>query len=156
MVNKISFKTKLGWISAFENNGKIVKIKFGKTSSTKVTVILRKFKSNLFKYFEKKTRIINCSFKIEGSKIQKKIWYELRKIKFGKTKSYGEIGKKFKISPRHVGKICSQNKLVLLIPCHRIIKSNGTLGGFSSIGGLMLKKKLLKFEKNENINIATH
>jgi len=46
-----------------------------------------------------------------------------------------------------VGKICGQNKSVLAIPCHRVIKSNGALGGFSGQGGIILKKKLLDFEK---------
>ena len=58
-----------------------------------------------------------------------------------------EIANKFKISPRHVGQICSQNKLLLIIPCHRVIKSDGTLGGFTSLGGAKLKKKMLDFEK---------
>ena len=66
----------------------------------------------------------------------------------GETKSYGQIAKKYKISPRHVGKICGQNNLLLAVPCHRVIKSDGSLGGFSSSGGIKLKKKLLEFEKN--------
>ena len=70
------------------------------------------------------------------------------KVKFGKTKTYGEIAKKHKLSPRHVGKICSQNNLLLLVPCHRVIRTDGSLGGFTSIGGIKLKKKLLDFEKS--------
>ena len=66
----------------------------------------------------------------------------------GRTLSYGKIAKKFKISPRYVGKICSQNNLLLIVPCHRVIRTDGTLGGFSSVGGIKLKKKLLEFEKN--------
>ena len=63
-------------------------------------------------------------------------------------KDIGEIAKKHKLSPRHVGKICSQNNIVLFIPCHRVIRSDGSMGGFSSNGGIALKKKLLNFEKN--------
>ena len=88
---------------------------------------------------------------MRGNSCQKKVWAELKKIKIGKTKTYGEIAKKFKLSPRHVGKICGQNKLLLLIPCHRVLKSDGSLGGFSSSGGVKLKKKLLDFEKNWKI-----
>ena len=86
---------------------------------------------------------------MNGNKVQIKVWNELKKIKPGNTKSYGQIARKYKLSPRHVGKICGQNKLVLLVPCHRVIKSDGTLGGFSSRGGIKLKKKLLEFEKNQ-------
>ena len=87
-------------------------------------------------------------FFIEGNIIQKKVWKELIKIKLGKTKSYGEIAKKFKLSPRHVGKICGQNKIAIAIPCHRVVRSDGSMGGFSSVGGISLKQKLLDFEKS--------
>jgi O-6-methylguanine DNA methyltransferase len=86
-----------------------------------------------------------------GNKIQKKIWAELKNIKIGHTKSYGAIAKKYKLSPRYIGKICSQNKLLLLVPCHRVIRTDGTLGGFTSMGGVKLKKKLLEFEKKTGI-----
>ena len=146
MIKKISIKTKMGWISAFENKGKIFKIKFEKVKKQSRSKVLKNFKKNLFKFFNKKTLNIKAPYKIEGNQIQKKVWAELRKIKLGQTKTYGEIAKKYKLSPRHVGKICGQNKLLLSIPCHRVIRSDGSLGGFTSIGGVNLKKKLLEFE----------
>ena len=82
-----------------------------------------------------------------GNKIQKKIWNQLKKIKVGNTTTYGKIAKKYKLSPRHVGKICGQNNLLLVVPCHRVIRTDGGLGGFTSAGGIKLKKKLLEFEK---------
>ena len=96
----------------------------------------------------KKNTTIKSNFFIKGNAIQKKVWRELTKIKIGKTKSYGEIAKKFKLSPRHVGKICGQNKIPLAIPCHRVIRTDGTMGGFSSSGVIILKKKLLNFENS--------
>ena len=148
MIKKISVKTELGWISAFENKEKIFKIKFGKVEKQSQSQTLKKFKKNLIKFFKKKAVNIKAPYEIQGSQIQKKVWSELRKIKLGRTKTYGEIAKKYKLSPRHVGKICGQNKLLLAIPCHRVIRSNGNLGGFSSVGGVSLKKKLLEFEQS--------
>ena len=148
MIKKISVKTELGWISAFENKGKIFRIKFGKVNKQAKSHILKNFKKNLIKFFKKGALNIKAPYKIQGSYIQKKVWSELRKIKLGQTKTYGEIAKKYKLSPRHVGKICGQNKLLLAIPCHRVIRSNGNLGGFSSVGGVSLKKKLLEFEQS--------
>ena len=147
MVQQISIKTKLGWISCFENKGRIFKIKFGKLKKQKKNKILQNFKKNILLFFGKKISNIRAPHKIIGNKIQKKVWSELKKIKKGQTKSYGEIAKKYKLSPRHVGKICSQNKLMLLIPCHRVVRTDGSLGGFTSLGGIQLKKKLLEFEK---------
>ena len=80
--------------------------------------------------------------------MQKKIWKELSKIKYGKVSTYGEIAKKVGTSPRYVGNVCGQNKLLLIIPCHRVIRSDGKLGGFSGRGGIKLKKRLLNLEKN--------
>ena len=147
-IKKISVKTEFGWISAFENRGKIFQIKFGKVKKQSQNQVLKNFKKNLTRFFKKRTLNIKAPYKIEGSQIQKKVWSELRKIKLGQTKTYGEIAKKYKLSPRYVGKICGQNRLLLLIPCHRVIRSDGNLGGFTSIGGVNLKKKLLEFEQS--------
>ena len=147
-MNSLSFKTRFGWISTFEEKGKIVKIKFGKHNNKNTSKNLKNLKIKINSFFNKKNRTIKSNFLIEGNTIQKKVWRELTKIKIGKTKSYGEIAKKFKLSPRHVGKICGQNKIPLAIPCHRVIRSNGTMGGFSSSGGIILKKKLLNFENS--------
>ena len=147
MIKQISINTKFGWISACEINGKIFRIKFGKLKKQTKSAILENFKVNLLKFFSKKTSHIEASHEMRGNRIQKKVWTELKKIKIGQTKSYGEIAKKYKLSPRHIGKICSQNKLLLLVPCHRVIKMDGGLGGFTSVGGIKLKKKILDFEK---------
>jgi len=147
-VNSLSFKTKFGWISAFEEKGRIVSIKFGKYKNKSISHNLIKLKIKINNFFNKKNKTIKSNFFIKGNSIQKKVWRELIKIEIGKTKSYGEIAKKFRLSPRHVGKICSQNKIPLIIPCHRVIRSDGTLGGFSAPRGIILKKKLLNFENS--------
>tara|TARA_Y100000590_G_scaffold48162_1_gene51071 strand:+ start:431 stop:880 length:450 start_codon:yes stop_codon:yes gene_type:complete len=149
MENTISFNTKFGWISATETNNKITKIQFSKIKNKGIcTKNLKKVKKIIRLYCQKKIRKIKIPIKIIGNALQKKIWNELKKIKRGKTKSYGEIAKKLKISPRYVGRVCGENKHILIIPCHRIIRSDGSLGGFSAPRGLKLKKKLLKFERN--------
>ena len=147
MIKQISIKTRFGWISAFEEKGRIVKVNFGKTRNKSINNNLRKFRNSLNNFTTGKSKSIKSNLLIKGNPIQKKVWRELKNIKFGKTKTYGEIAKKFRLSPRHVGKICGQNKIVLAIPCHRVIRSDGSMGGFSSIGGITLKKKLLDFEK---------
>ena len=148
MIKQISIKTKFGWISAFEENNKIYKVKFGKCRNKSTCNNLKKFKSNLNNFLTKKNKFLKFNTLIVGNSIQKKVWNELKKIKFGNTKSYGIIAKKFKLSPRHVGKICAQNKIPLFIPCHRVIRSDGSMGGFSARGGISLKKILLDFERN--------
>ena len=148
MTKKISVKTELGWISAFENNGKIFEVKFGKHKNKSVSKNLKRFRNNLINFLNRKNNAFESDFLIKGNIIQKQVWKELTRIKLGKTKSYGEIAKKFKLSPRHVGKICGQNKIAIAIPCHRVIRSDGSMGGFSARGGIILKKKILDFEKS--------
>ena len=148
MIKKISIKTQFGWISALEQRNKIVKVKFGKHKNKSVSKNLKKFRNNLINFLNRKNNTFESNFLIEGNIIQKKVWKELIRIKLGKTKSYGEIAKKFKLSPRHVGKICAQNKIAIAIPCHRVVRSDGSMGGFSAKGGIILKKKILDFEKS--------
>ena len=146
MKNTISFKSKFGWISASEKNNKILSVSFAKSNNRGKSISLNKLKKNMNNYFSKKTKKINSNILMEGSNLQIKIWNELIKIPYGKTKSYGEIAKKVKTSPRYVGNVCGQNKHILIVPCHRVIRTDGSLGGFSSRGGLSLKKRLLDME----------
>ena len=150
MQNAICFSTKFGWITATEQKDKVTSIRFKKSSKQgKTSLLLKKLKSDINLFFKGKMKLINLPLKIEGNSIQKKIWGEIRKIKKGKTKSYRQIAKKFRLSPRYVGKICGQNQHILAIPCHRVIRSDGSLAGFSATGGKNLKRKLLEFEKNK-------
>ena len=146
MRKKISFQTKFGWISAFEEKGKITEIKFLKTKNAGKSLILKKLKKMINEYFSKQKTSFNLPLEINGSLLQKKIWKELIKIPYGKTKSYGDIAKIVKTSPRYVGNVCGQNKHLLVVPCHRVIRTDGSLGGFSSPGGLSIKKRLLSLE----------
>ena len=147
MKKTISFSTKFGWMSAIEENGKITEIKFLKTKNVGKSLILKKLKKMINKYFSKQETSFNLPLEIKGSLLQKKIWKELIKIPYGKTKSYGDIAKIVKTSPRYVGNVCGQNKHLLVVPCHRVIRTDGSLGGFSSSGGLGLKKRLLSLEQ---------
>ena len=147
MENTISFNTKFGWISATEINNRITKIQFcRKKELGKKSKNLKNIKKKIISFFQKKTNKLDAKILFNGNPIQKKIWRELKKIKKGKVKTYGEIGKKLKISPRYIGRVCGENNHLLVVPCHRIIRSDKTLGGFSSPGGIKLKRKLLEFE----------
>ena len=148
MKNVISFNSKYGWITAFEEKGKITEIKFEKTKNSGYSLVLVNLKKIFTDFFSNKVNNLNFPLDIRGTALQIKIWKELKNIKYGKTKSYGEIAKIVKTSPRYVGNVCGQNKHLLIIPCHRVIRKDGKLGGFSSYGGIKLKKKLLDLENS--------
>ena len=85
---------------------------------------------------------------LKGSKFQIKVWKFLLKIPKGSVKTYKEIacilGKPN--SSRAVANACAKNPLIIEIPCHRVIRSDRTIGGFSAPGGKKAKKKLLEKE----------
>ena len=91
-------------------------------------------------------RALNKDFK--GTKFQKKVWNYLKTIKKGSVKSYKEvaIGINRPKSARAVANAVGKNPFAPKIPCHRVIRSDGSLGGYSGKGGLKTKIKLLKKE----------
>ena len=92
-------------------------------------------------------RSLNFPTKQIGTKFQKRVWDYLQKIPYGKTTTYGDIAKKLRTSPRAVGGALGRNSLMISVPCHRVVGSDGTLTGFTSVGGLNTKKKLLSIEQ---------
>ena len=149
MFNILSFNTILGWITVEESNNKLVSVKFGKKSNKGKSKTLIRTKQQILDFSLCKLKKFNLNIYLEGTIFQKKIWRELQKIPYGKTKSYGQIAKKFNTSPRFVGNVCGLNKHLLVVPCHRVVRSDASLGGFSSLGGIKLKKRLIQLEKNE-------
>ena len=146
MTNILSFKSTFGWISSEEENDKILSISFGKRKNNGSSEILLKLKKVLIDYFSGKTQKLKSPLLMRGTKLQINIWHELQKIPYGQTRSYGYIAKIIKTSPRYIGNVCGQNKHLLVIPCHRVVRNDGQLGGFSGLGGLPLKKRLLDLE----------
>ena len=85
---------------------------------------------------------------LKGTKFQVKVWKYLKKIPKGKVKTYKEVAIAIKVpkAARAVANACAKNPYAPKVPCHRVIRSDGTLGGFSAPGGIKTKKKLLKKE----------
>ena len=87
--------------------------------------------------------------KLKGTNFQIKVWKEIEKIPKGKTKSYKEIAIAIgrPKSSRAVANACGKNPYAPTIPCHRVVRSDGKLGGYSGNGGIATKKRLLEEEK---------
>lgn len=109
--------------------------------------IIREAYVQLMEYLEGKRTFFTLPFSIKGTDFQKKVWLELLNIPYGSTASYKEIAERIG-SPkacRAVGMANNKNPVSIVIPCHRVIGSNGDLVGYG--GGLDRKKKLLELEK---------
>ena len=102
----------------------------------------------LLEYFALKRTSFDLPLAPEGTPFQRSVWRHLQDIPYGETISYGELAKRVgnPKASRAVGAANGKNPLPIVIPCHRVIGSNGTLTGFG--GGLPTKEALLGLEKN--------
>lgn len=89
--------------------------------------------------------------KLEGTNFQIAVWEEILKIPSGKTKTYKDIAKALGCpkSYRAVANACGQNPYAPKVPCHRVIRSDGKVGGYSGKGGVNRKKELLDIEREK-------
>jgi O-6-methylguanine DNA methyltransferase len=112
------------------------------------TELILKAHNELEEYFKGERKEFTISLSPEGTEFQKKVWEELMKIPYGETKSYKDIAIKIgkPTAARAVGMANNKNKMLIVIPCHRVIGQNGSLVGYAS--GVDMKKYLLELEKN--------
>lgn len=128
------------FLSALKKDENIILIKDNKKFSN--------LRNNLKAYFSGKKVQFKENFDLRGgTDFQKKVWRAMQKIPFGQSRSYGWLAKQVggKNKARAAGSACGSNPIPILIPCHRVVREDGGLGGYG--GGLGIKKKLLKIER---------
>ena len=108
--------------------------------------ILTKTKKQLEQYFAGKRTSFDVALDLVGTEFQVQAWRALRRIPFGKTISYGQQASNIKKPKafRAVGSANGKNPIPIIVPCHRVVASDGSLGGYSL--GLKMKKQLLALE----------
>jgi methylated-DNA-[protein]-cysteine S-methyltransferase len=115
--------------------------------------VLLKAERQLNEYFAGKLKKFSLRFDFAGTEFQKEVWRALAAIPFGETRSYGDIARQIgrPKAVRAVGAANGRNPISIIVPCHRVIGSNGKLTGFA--GGLETKAFLLKTESgNEDLS----
>jgi len=119
-------------------------------SANPETKILKQTQQQLEEYFTGKRKSFDIPLDFKGTEFQTQVWKELSRIPYGKTFSYSDIAKKLgrDKAVRAVGTANGKNPICIIIPCHRVIAANGTLGGYS--GGLKIKTTLLELEQGTN------
>ena len=109
--------------------------------------LLRVARSALVAYLEGKTRTVDLPLDLGNQPpFRVKVWQALQAIPYGRVRSYGWVARRIgkPNAARAVGAACGANPVPLLVPCHRVVAGDGSLGGFS--GGLSNKRRLLKLE----------
>lgn len=143
------YKTKIGIIKLTYQE-KIYKIELVKEvnsineKTSQTDKVIKEINQYLSKY-RKEFSIYDLA-RLEGTRFQKKVWHELQNIPYGETKSYKEIAKNIgnENAVRAVASAIGKNPLMIIIPCHRVIGSDGKMHGYAY--GINLKKYLLDLE----------
>ena len=145
--------TPIGYLEIEENDNYIVSVKLIKELSNDKyvddnNIILNKAKQQINEYFLRKRKIFDLPIKFNGTEFQKSVWNSLLNIPYGKTKSYKDIAKDVGNvkACRAVGMANNKNPIMIIVPCHRVIGTNGKLVGYAC--GLDIKKKLLELESS--------
>lgn len=129
-----------------ENGVSIISVLSEGELSTKIPNELQEAVSQLQEYFEGKRKDFDFKLNPKGTDFQQKVWQELLNIPFGKTMSYMDLSKKLGDvkAIRAVASANGKNPLWIVVPCHRVIGTDGSLTGYA--GGLWRKKWLLEHE----------
>ncbi|WP_438648584.1 methylated-DNA--[protein]-cysteine S-methyltransferase [Romboutsia sp.] len=152
MYNIFFYETEIGVIGIRENGEFITNIYFSKVDSNDniiETQLIKKAFNQIDEYLNGERFTFDLPLKPEGTLFQQKVWKELLNIPYGGTKSYKDIAISIgnEKACRAIGNANNKNPIPIIIPCHRVIGSNGKLVGYA--GGLNTKEKLLNIEKRD-------
>lgn len=146
-----NFKTPVGQLRLEASEKALISIEFSTNEKRNdASKILDLACKELKLYFEKKLEKFSVPLEIKGTDFQEKCWKELKKIKYGSTISYKEEAIKMG-GPNYARAVAganNKNKFPIIIPCHRVIGSNGSMVGYA--GGIKFKEFLLKLESDSN------
>ncbi|MDE6123887.1 MAG: methylated-DNA--[protein]-cysteine S-methyltransferase [Eubacterium sp.] len=131
-----------------EDNGKAVTAVYfcDKEEPSQKSALTECAINQLNEYFGGTRKAFDLPIEMHGTEFQLKVWNELRNIPYGETRSYKDIARKIgnPRAVRAVGGANNKNKLMIVVPCHRVIGTDGSLTGYA--GGIEVKKKLLDLE----------
>ena len=151
MVDRFYYKSPIGLLEISIANNNVLGLKLVESCGilSKRVGYFAKVALQLDEYFAGKRTKFELNISPKGTEFQKRVWAELLKIPYGKTKSYQEIAEMIgnPNAQRAVGSACNKNPILLIIPCHRVISKTGKLTGFAC--GVDRKEQLLKLESNQ-------
>ncbi|HBS92542.1 MAG TPA: methylated-DNA--[protein]-cysteine methyltransferase [Firmicutes bacterium] len=120
---------------------------FGEGEERESSPLLEEAARQVSQWFSGERREFDLALDLRGTEFQRSVWKQLQAIPRGQQRSYGQIANTIGKpgAARAVGSACGANPIILIIPCHRVLAADGSLGGFSA--GLDLKRRLLAADK---------
>lgn len=143
---QLSFHSPVGDLTVSEEDGALVSVDWGWGRDQEQTPLLQKARDQIQDYLDGKRQDFELPLKPMGTAFQQRVWSAMQKIPYGQVQTYGALAKSIKSGPRPVGTACGANPLPIVIPCHRVVASNGGPGSYSGEGGLDTKRMLLALE----------
>ena len=143
-VARLTVASPVGPLTLAQRDGAIVALDWGGAPAGDRTDLLLTAAQQLDAYFYCELHDFDLPLAPAGTPFQQAVWREMLAIPRGRTRTYGELAARLEGVARAVGGACGSNPIPIIIPCHRIIASDGSLGGYG--GGLPMKRKLLTLE----------
>lgn len=145
-----ALESPIGWIKIVANDYAICEISFNDErptalNSNKLTQLA---KEQLHMYLRGELKIFDLPLEPAGTEFQKKVWKKLGKIEYGTSISYSALSKDTPLAIRAMASANGKNKILIVIPCHRVIGNKGKLVGYA--GGLARKQWLLDLEQKRS------
>jgi methylated-DNA-[protein]-cysteine S-methyltransferase len=138
-------ETDLGPLSLYEEEGALVRLRFGREGGTDASPLLLEAERQLQDYAAGRRRDFDLPLAPRGGAFESRVWQALAAIPFGRTSTYGTLARALGGEARAVGQACGANPIPVIIPCHRVLSAQGS-GGFSAPGGVDTKYRLLVHE----------
>ncbi len=142
---QLSLHSPIGDVTVSEEDGAIVAVDWGWGRDQQETALLRAARRQLYAYFDRELTAFDLPLAPRGTAFQQRVWQALCAIPYGQTRSYAELAMDLGSAPRAVGQANAANPIPIIIPCHRVVASNG-LGGYSGGDGVSTKRALLELE----------
>ncbi len=140
-----TLETPVGRLGLVEENAAIIRLMWHARDHGERTAVLEEGLKQLGEYFAGDREVFELPLAPEGSPFQQQVYDAMLAIPRGSTRTYGEIAGDLGVPAQPVGQACGSNPIPVIIPCHRVVGSDG-LGGFSGDGGIEMKIALLKLE----------
>lgn len=144
-MNIATLDTPIGRIGIAERDRRIVRLLWQAEDEGERTPVLEHGLAQLAAYFAGTLDAFDLPLDPGGTAFQQQVYARMQAIPRGETRTYGEIATMLGAMPQPVGQACGSNPIPIIIPCHRVVASDG-LGGFSAPEGIEMKVKLLRLE----------
>jgi len=142
----LTLDTPTGAFTLIDRDGALVSARWGGERGRDETPILLEAARQVAAYFASDDADFDLPIRIDGSAAQQAACVAMSAIPRGETRTYGAIARELGVSAQAMGQLCGRNPIPLIVPCHRVLGTNG-LGGFSAPGGVETKVWLLRHER---------